>query len=155
MPVLHFPIETGGHMKISARNILSGTVSALTSGAVNTEVVLGLPGGDTITATITNASAKSLGLAVGKSATALIKAYSVMVMMPSPGMRLSARNALAGKVTRISNAPVSTEVTIALRGGNEVHAVITHDAVGALALAAGSEVIAVFKASSVVLAVSA
>ena len=142
-------------MKISARNVLSGTVSSLTPGAVNTEVVLGLPGGDQITATITNTSAHSLGLAVGKAVTALIKAYSVMVMLPDAGVRLSARNCLAGKITRITNAPVSTEVTIALRGGSEVHAVITHDAVGDLGLATGIEVLAVVKASSVVLAVAA
>ena len=142
-------------MKISARNVLSGTISSITHGAVNAEVVVGLKGGDEITATITLTSAKSLGLAVGKPVTALIKAYSVMVMLPNPGMRLSARNSLAGRVTRISTAPVSTEVTIALRGGDEVHAVITHDALSELGLKQDTDVIAVIKASSVVLAVSA
>ena len=140
-------------MKISARNVLSGTVSSVTNGAVNTEVVLDLTGGDHIIATITNTSAKSLGLAVGKPATALIKAYSVMVMLPTTGLRLSARNALPGKVTRIIEAPVSTEVTIALNSGNEIHAVITHDAVTDLALKQGADVVAIIKASSVVLAV--
>ena len=142
-------------MKISARNVLSGTVTSITHGVVNTEVVLGMTGGDEITATITLASAKSLGLAVGKAVTALIKAYSVMLMLPNAGIRLSARNSLAGKVTRISSAPVSTEVSIALRGGDTLHAVITHDALSDLGLKQGTDVIAVIKASSVVLAVSA
>ena len=153
--VSHFHFNKGGHMKISARNVLSGTVSSITHGVVNTEVVVGLKGGDEITATITLTSAKALELAVGKPVTALIKAYSVMVMLPNAGLRLSARNSLAGRVTRISSAPVSTEVTIALRGGDEVHAVITHDALSDLGLKQGTDVIAVIKASSVVIAVSA
>jgi molybdate transport system regulatory protein len=142
-------------MKISARNVLSGTVSSLTTGAVNSEVVVALQGGDHVTATITNTSVKSLALAIGKPVTALIKAYSVMIMLPSAGLRLSARNLLAGKVTRITSAPVSSEVTIALNGGMQVHSVVTHDAVSELGLKQGTDVIAVIKASSVILAIPA
>ena len=66
-------------MKLSARNILKGKVVKLTRGAVNTEVVIELPGKDTIVSIITNGSAESLGLAEGKTAYAVIKASSVMV----------------------------------------------------------------------------
>lgn len=142
-------------MKISARNVLSGTVAHVTHGPVNAEVVVRLPGGDEITATVTLTSAKNLGIAVGKPATALIKAYSVMVMLPDAGIRLSARNALRGKVAKVTNAPVSTELAIELAGGSLVHAVITHDALTELGIKPGSDVIAVVKASSVVLAVPA
>jgi molybdopterin-binding protein len=65
-------------MKISARNQLKATVTKITPGAVNTEVQLDL-GGQSVTAVITNASAQSLGLAVGKPAYAIIKASSIMV----------------------------------------------------------------------------
>lgn len=66
-------------MKISARNTLKGTVKKITPGAVNTEVVIELPGGVEIVSVITKASAESLGLAVGKEAYAVIKASNVMV----------------------------------------------------------------------------
>lgn len=65
-------------MKISARNQLKATITKITAGAVNTEVQLDM-GGQSVTAVITNASAQSLGLAVGKPAYAIIKASSIMV----------------------------------------------------------------------------
>jgi len=66
-------------MKTSARNTLKGTVKQLTPGAVNTEVVIELPGGIEIVSIITKASAERLELAVGKEAFAVIKASNVMV----------------------------------------------------------------------------
>ena len=66
-------------MKLSARNQLKGTVIKLTPGAVNTEVVIELTGGQQIVSIITKASAENLGLSVGKAAYAVIKASSVMV----------------------------------------------------------------------------
>ncbi|OHD75211.1 MAG: transporter [Spirochaetes bacterium RBG_13_68_11] len=66
-------------MKLSARNVLKGTVKQITDGAVNSEVTLELSGGATVVAIITRKSVSSLGLAVGKDAYAVIKASSVMV----------------------------------------------------------------------------
>lgn len=66
-------------MKTSARNTLKGTIKQLTPGAVNTEVVIELPGGVEIVSIITKTSAERLGLAVGKEAFAVIKASNVMV----------------------------------------------------------------------------
>jgi molybdate transport system regulatory protein len=66
-------------MKISARNQLKGTVTKITPGPVNAEVDLTLEGGQKIAAIITNQSVNSLGLAVGKTAYAIIKASTIMV----------------------------------------------------------------------------
>jgi molybdopterin-binding protein len=66
-------------MRLSARNILKGKVIQIKAGAVNTEVVLELPGGNQIVSIITKESADNLGLAVGKSAYAVIKDSSVMI----------------------------------------------------------------------------
>lgn len=66
-------------MKISARNSLKGTVKQVTHGAVNSEVVIELPGGIEIVSIITKESAVALGLAPGKEAYAVIKASNVMV----------------------------------------------------------------------------
>jgi molybdopterin-binding protein len=58
---------------------LKGKVIQIKAGAVNSEVVLELPGGNQIVSIITKESADNLGLAVGKSAYAVIKASSVMI----------------------------------------------------------------------------
>jgi molybdopterin-binding protein len=66
-------------MKISARNVLKGTVKQITTGAVNDEVTIELPGGAEIVSVITRSSAESLGLAEGSEVYAVIKASSVMI----------------------------------------------------------------------------
>ena len=66
-------------MKLSARNMLKGKVKSVNHGAVNSEVVLELPGGQEIVAVITKASAEKLGLEPGKEAYAVVKATSVMI----------------------------------------------------------------------------
>jgi molybdopterin-binding protein len=67
------------HMKISARNVLKGKIVKITRGAVNSEVILELPGGTLITSIITKESVESLGLKEGKEAYAVIKASNVMI----------------------------------------------------------------------------
>jgi molybdate transport system regulatory protein len=54
-------------------------VSRIERGAVSSVVVLTMPGGGAITASVTNEGVDALGLAVGTPATAVFKAYSVMV----------------------------------------------------------------------------
>lgn len=66
-------------MKLSARNVLKGKVIQIIKGAVNSEVVIELPGGEKLVSVITNTSVESLGLAEGKVAYAIIKASNVMV----------------------------------------------------------------------------
>jgi molybdopterin-binding protein len=66
-------------MKLSARNVIKGTVKSVTPGAVNTEVVLELPGGAQVVSIITKHSAEDLGLREGMEAYAVIKASNVMV----------------------------------------------------------------------------
>jgi molybdopterin-binding protein len=66
-------------MKISARNVLKGRVRSIAPGAVNAEVTVELPGGVTVVAIITKASASSLRLEEGKEVLAVIKASDVMI----------------------------------------------------------------------------
>jgi molybdopterin-binding protein len=66
-------------MRISARNILKGKVKVVTHGAVNSEIVVELPGGQEIVSVITKTSAESLGLESGKEVCAVIKASNVML----------------------------------------------------------------------------
>lgn len=66
----------------SARNQLSGKVSALTKGAVNTEVAITLAGGSVVHSVVTNEAVLELGLKLGEPATALIKASHVILGVP-------------------------------------------------------------------------
>ena len=66
-------------MKLSARNQLKGTVLSIEEGAVNGIVKLDIGGGNVITSTISMAAIRELGLSVGGTAYAVIKATSVMV----------------------------------------------------------------------------
>ena len=66
-------------MKLSARNVLKGKVLKVVRGAVNSEVIIELPGGAQVVSIITNASVDTLGLKEGKDAYAVIKASNVMI----------------------------------------------------------------------------
>jgi molybdopterin-binding protein len=66
-------------VKISARNVLKGTVKKVSQGAVNTEVVIELPGGSEIVSIITKHSAESLELVEGNEVYAVVKASNVMI----------------------------------------------------------------------------
>ncbi len=65
-------------MKISARNILEGTIKDIKKGATTAHVMLDV-GGTTITASITNESVDDLRLKVGGKAKAVIKSSEVMI----------------------------------------------------------------------------
>jgi molybdopterin-binding protein len=66
-------------MRISARNVLKGKITAVVKGQTTAHVKIELAGGQTVTAAITNESVDELGLKVGGNAAAVIKASDVMV----------------------------------------------------------------------------
>ena len=72
-------VTTDDSIRTSARNRLCGTVVRCQEGAINGEVVIELPGGKLVVATITNESIHELGLTEGKRACALIKASHIIL----------------------------------------------------------------------------
>ncbi|MBE9182781.1 TOBE domain-containing protein [Oculatella sp. LEGE 06141] len=66
-------------MKVSARNVLKGTVKTILVGAVNTEITLEVAPGLEVVAVITKSSSEQLALAEGKEAYAVIKSSDVMI----------------------------------------------------------------------------
>lgn len=66
-------------MRLSARNQLKGTIVEIQEGAVNGIVKLDIGAGNIISSMISMASIKELGLTVGGTAYAVIKASSVMM----------------------------------------------------------------------------
>lgn len=69
--------------RLSARNQLAGSIARIERGAVSSLVGLMLPGGNTVTASVTNDAVGALGLAAGQPATACFKAYAVMLAVRS------------------------------------------------------------------------
>ncbi len=67
-------------------------------------------------------------------------------------MQISARNQLKGTVTKLTEGMVNTEVELELAGGQKVVSVITKNSADSLGVKIGAEMIAVVKASSVMLA---
>lgn len=76
-------------MNISARNKIFGKITKLTSGMVNTEVVLALPGGGELVSVITKTSAKALKLKKGSPVVAVIKSSDILLAVPcgNPGCK--------------------------------------------------------------------
>jgi len=66
-------------MKISARNVFSGTIRKVVRGPVSTEVTVRIARGVDMVAVITTHSAKRLKLRKGRPAHAVVKADSVMI----------------------------------------------------------------------------
>ena len=141
-------------MKISARNQFKGRATVLHIGKINADVSVDIGGGDRITALITSKSLEDLGIRDGVDVYALVKASSVMVMAADTPLRLSARNQLRGIVVKCQKGTVNSEVAIQLAGGETMTAIITNESMDALELSEGTEAIAVFKSTGVILGVT-
>lgn len=151
LPALHGLLRRMS-MKTTARNQFAGTVTAVELGPVSAQVALALAAGGEITATMTSAAAKRLKLKKGKEALALIKASAIVLVTDFAGWQLSARNQLAGTVSRIEPGAVSSLVVLTLPGGAAITASVTNEGVQALGLQVGTPATAVFKAYSVMVA---
>jgi molybdopterin-binding protein len=68
-------------------------------------------------------------------------------------MKISARNILKGKVTKVTRGAVNAEVTIELPGGMQLVSIITNSSVENLGLTEGKDAYAIIKASSVMIGV--
>jgi molybdate transport system regulatory protein len=142
-------------MRVSARNVFLGKVNEVRKGAVSTEVILGMKGGETLCAVVTNESARILGLAPGMEAYAFFKASAVILGRDLHNAKVSARNVLCGTVTRVVHGPVNAEVSVSLKGGTVLTAIVTEESAKSLKLATGDHVCGLVKASGVILGLEA
>ncbi|MBR5228558.1 MAG: TOBE domain-containing protein [Firmicutes bacterium] len=132
-------------MKLSARNQFAGKVSKVTEGAVNGIVSIEV-NGTPVSATISMEAISELGLAEGVEAVAVMKATEVMIA--TADSKISARNKFAGKIAEINKGAVNAVVKVDSVIGT-VSATISLNAVEELGLVEGGDVIAVVKATSV------
>lgn len=73
--------------------------------------------------------------------------------MKAADMKISARNAIPGKIIEIHKGATTAHVRIDIGGGTVVTASITNESVDELRLAVGEQAYAVIKASDVMVAV--
>lgn len=140
-------------MKISARNQLKGTISAVSEGAVNGVVAIDL-GDATIKADITMEAINDLGLKEGMTAYAIIKATNVMFAADTERISsFSARNQLAGTVAEVKKGAVNGHVSLKLADGNAIKGSITNEAIDDLGLIEGAPALAIVKATDVIVGV--
>ena len=138
-------------MQTSARNQFRGQIRKIVKGAVNTEVEIQLGESSKIVATVTNQSAKQMGLKKGRHAVALVKS-SWIILSTDKDVSTSARNKLAGTVEKITRGKVNTEIQLNL-GEENLSCILTNESVKSLGLKKQQKAYALFKASSVILMV--
>ena len=138
-------------MRTSARNQFQGRITAIHSKTYSDDIEVTLPGGTRLLAAIPGESTQELGLQVGSTVIALIKAPWVIVVTGEEGVRFSARNRLGGVVRCLRPGTVNTEVVLALDGGGFLTAMVTRESAESMALWEGQRAWALFKASSVIL----
>jgi molybdate transport system regulatory protein len=139
-------------LKLSVRNALFCKVVKITSAPVNIEVKLEVSPGVMITASVTNASMKDLGLTLGRGCIAMVDASSVMLVHHGEAPRISARNKIAGKVVSRIDDGADSEVVIDIGDGKTLVAVITSEGADTAGAVLGAQVLALFKTSHVILA---
>jgi len=138
-------------MKISARNQIASEVISINKGAVNAKVLLRAPKGTMISAIITIESVESLALTEGDAVRAFFKASHVMIA--TGGIpNISARNKLPGRVEKVLQGAVNAELIIRLENGDVITSIITNESLSELGIDEGSDVVAIVKASDVMIA---
>jgi molybdate transport system regulatory protein len=91
----------------------------------------------------------------GKEAIALIKAPWITLATEDCGLKFSARNQFAGAVSAVTEGAVNATVQVKTDAGFELVAVVTNESCEALELSPGKRVIALIKASSILIATRA
>jgi len=66
-------------MRVSARNQIAGTITQINPGAVNGTVKVDIGHGQSMMASITEEAIAELGLKIGDTVTAIVKASDVMI----------------------------------------------------------------------------
>jgi len=139
-------------MKSSASNQYYGTVLSVKDGMVNNEIEILLDSGSTrITAIITSAASKSMGLETGKQVVTIIKEEWIILMKDTEGYKFSSRNRFPGTVVSLKESSVETEVHLRLVGGESLTAIVTTDAAKSLDIKTGDNLTALVKAPMVLI----
>ncbi|HML76796.1 TOBE domain-containing protein [Geobacter sp. 60473] len=81
----------------------------------------------------------------------LVNSDSLYAFLRRIAMKVSARNVFLGTVSGITKGAVNAEVSLTLKGGTPIAAVVTNASIDSLGLAVGKEAYAIVKASSIII----
>jgi molybdate transport system regulatory protein len=170
-------LEREVRSKTSARNVFSGKVASVRREGILAQVTLTAASGLEIISVITEESLNNLGLAVGSSVTAVVKApWVCLEKIPEPAdeapgenftqeaqeavslgifpdrrILLNAKNSFLGTVTRVALSETVAEVLADLPDGHKVCALVTRESAERLELKPGCGVRVSFRSLAVVL----
>ncbi len=103
----------------SARNQLTCRVEAIEAHGLRSQLQLQLRGGDTLYSVITTASVRSMGLAAGSDAYAIIKSSDVVITPQAPEPTPDI-NILEGEIVALQRGEENAEITLQLGGGTRL-----------------------------------
>ena len=138
-------------LKLSARNQLTGIVTDIKEDTVNVLLEITIKDAEKLYASITYNSYADLGLCVGDSIIAILKASSVSLSKTKPTS--TCENLLHGKVVQVLSDASGTEVTLELPSLSTITATIPHATFDTLGIKVGDEAYAFFKASQIIVGV--
>ena len=104
-------------VRTSARNQFCGRVQAVERGPLLDQVLLALPGGRLLRASVTPESTRCLGLVPGQELVALVKASATLVLGSGEGSDYADYNRLGGIVQRIQESGERREIVVDLGHG--------------------------------------
>ncbi len=139
-------------MKTSARNMFVGQISAIREGNILSEVEVTTATGLKVVSVITKDSFENLGLAMGMTVIATVKAPWVVLVKEDSMFKTSARNKFCGRISAVNTGQIAAEVVVDLADGTKITSLITDESVTKLDLKVGDEICAMVKAFSVILA---
>ena len=142
----------GLDLKLSARNAFFCKVVKIVPARVDAEVKLEVASGLAITASVTNASVRELGLALGRQCVAVVNASSILIAHKGTAKPISARNKIQGTVVGRTDDKTASEIMLDIGAGKTMTAVVSPQGADEAEAAIGAQVLAMFKASHVILA---
>ncbi|WP_261555270.1 TOBE domain-containing protein [Frankia tisae] len=135
-------------MILSIRNRFTGIITEIVDGSVMGTVTMNIPGGQTLTATVTMDAIKDLGIAVGTAVEALVKSTDIAVATTEV-FGLSIRNKLQGTLVGLDSGGAMSVARIRVGEQIELTAAITRAAAEELKLEPGTPVTALIKSTEV------
>lgn len=146
----HF-VEKESSRKTSARNTFFGKIHRIVTGDVQSLLELRTFSGDPVFSVITNNSLSRLGLRSGSLATAEVKAPWVVIHKSSPDQTCSSDNIFNGRIARILDGRIVSEITVRIHDGTEICSLMTAESLKNLELKESDEVWASFGSFSVII----
>ena len=138
-------------LSASTENVFYGKVEKIEHGAVNCLIHIMTDTGLPLVASITESSAAKMDLKNDGCICALINANRLILAVSDSSLTASARNVFQGTVSSVTKGAVNSEVVMEIGQNAKLKASITNESVNNLELTFGKKIVALCKASDIIL----